>query len=81
MNRAYFGFNNTQSDLPAEALLSKQSSSFDADRWPDAPRITAVLARWHRAGDAVQSAWSNVPENLEAGLVPPSQSIAGNVIR
>lgn len=83
LNRARFGFSNTPSDLPAEAFLSKNSASFDANEWPDAPRIMAMLAKWHKARDAVRSAWANVPENLRSGLVPPtdSRSVVMDVVR
>jgi len=68
-NRAYFAFSHTQSDLPSEVFLSKQSASFNSNDWPDAPKLMAMLARWHKAWAGVQSAWSKVPDDLKSGLI------------
>jgi hypothetical protein len=80
-NRAYFSFSHTQSDLPPEASLSRRSASFTANNWPDVPKLMGMLSRWHKAWAGVQSAWSNVPDNLKAGLKPPPADAVKDVVR
>jgi hypothetical protein len=66
-----FSFSNTSQGLPAEAIMSRDSVSANADRWPTAKRVMELLAEYHQAKSAMQQAWSNVPAGRRAGLVAP----------
>jgi hypothetical protein len=71
--RDTFTFSNVEGPgFPPEAIMSRSSVSEDGNTWPSAKTINQALAEWHQARQAMNSAWSAVPADRRAGLVPPA---------
>ena len=69
--RARFAFSNVGQGLPMEAMMSRDSVSADGNDWPSAQRIMEILAKWHAARSAVDSAWRALSRDQQAALQPP----------
>lgn len=71
IGRGRFSFANCPSGLPAEAVLSRNRLSANANDWKTPQQIMELLAKWHDAKSKMMSAWSAVPDHRRSALQPP----------
>ncbi len=57
--------------LPMDIVMSSRSRSYDADTWPTALEIQQAIGRRFEAKRRAQTAWSAIPAQAQASLVPP----------
>jgi hypothetical protein len=69
--RGRFSFSNCPGGLPAEAVMSRDSVSANANDWKSPTQIMELLAKWHDAKSKMLSAWSAVPEHRRSALQAP----------
>lgn len=69
--RTFFSNVGESGGLPMDIVMSSASKSMDANAWPTPGQIQAAIGRRFAAKQAVQTAWSAVPEAMRTSLVAP----------
>lgn len=64
-------FSNGSVGLPVDIVMSQRTVSFDAHTWPTPDNIQTVISERFEAKRRVQAAWSVIPQDLRASVVPP----------
>lgn len=69
--RHKFSLSNSGVGLPMEAVMGSDCVSLNANQWPSADQIMALLSQWHGAKDELQAAWQQIPQEFRDRMTPP----------